>query len=365
MSTDSSSLWNKIKSWPLLLPVVALILVMALNILHDVAVGANPLSFFTITLNQTTSGGTILYGRIIDILNRGSEVAILALGMTLVVSSSAGTDISVGSVMSLSASFCCMLLAGFGVTSTNELRVPLIVGVLAAFAMGTLCGCFNGTLVAYFGIQPMVATLILFSAARAIGLLVCNNMIVYIRNATFGAFGAFTGPLPTPIIIAAICIAIVAVVLRKTSLGMYIQSVGINSKASRIAGLNSKRIIFLTYVICGFFAGVAGLVNSSRITSADSNNIGLYYEMDAILAVALGGNSLGGGKFNLAGSIIGAYTIQAITTTLYALGVSTDQAPVYKAIIVVIIVAIQAPPVRAFFRKRANAKAFGKEAAKA
>ncbi len=366
MNSDSGMLWKRIKSWPLLLPVVALILVMAVNIIHDAAVGANPLSFFLITLNQTTSSGTILYGRIIDILNRGSEVAILALGMTLVVSSSAGTDISVGSVMSLSASFCCMLLAGYGVSSTNELAVPLIVGVLAAFAMGTLCGAFNGTLVAYFGIQPMVATLILFSAARAIGLLLCNNLIVYVRNGTYGSFGAFTGPLPTPIIIAVICIAAVAIVLRKTSLGMYIQSVGINSKASRIAGLNSKRIIFLTYVICGFFAGVAGLVNSSRITSADSNNIGLYYEMDAILAVALGGNSLGGGKFNLAGSIIGAYTIQAITTTLYALGVSTDQAPVYKAIIVIIIVAIQSAPVRAFFRKRANMKASGlKEAAKA
>ena len=360
--SSGSLFWKRVKSWPLLLPVVALILVMAVNILHDAATGVNPLSFFMITLNQTTSNGSILYGRIIDILNRGSEVAILALGMTLVVSSSAGTDISVGSVMSLSASFCCMLLAGYGVSSTNELAVPLIVGVLAAFAMGAVCGAFNGTLVAYFGIQPMVATLILFSAARAIGLLLCNDLIVYVRNSSYGYFGAFTGIVPTPIIIAAICIAIVAVVLRKTSLGMYIQSVGINSKASRIAGLNSKKIIFLTYLICGFFAGVAGLVNSSRITSADSNNIGLYYEMDAILAVALGGNSLGGGKFNLAGSIIGAYTIQAITTTLYALGVSTDQAPVYKAIIVIIIVAIQAPPLKAFFRRRANAKAAGKEA---
>nr|MCR5626355.1 ABC transporter permease [Lachnospiraceae bacterium] len=307
-----------------------------------------------------TSNGTILYGRIIDILNRGSEVAILALGMTLVVSSSAGTDISVGSVMSLSSAFCCMLLAGYGVSSTNELAVPLIVGVLAAFAMGALCGAFNGTLVAYLGIQPMVATLILFSAARAIGLLLCNDLIVYVRNDSFGFFGGFMGPIPTPIVMAAVCIAIVAIVLSKTSMGMYIQSVGINAKASRIAGLNSKKIIFLTYLICGLFAGVAGLVNSSRITSADSNNIGLYYEMDAILAVALGGNSLGGGKFNLAGSIIGAYTIQAITTTLYALGVSTDQAPVFKAIIVIIIVAIQAPPIKAYMRKRSLEKGVAK-----
>lgn len=348
--------WKKIKSWNLLLPVVALLLVMAVNIIYDIANGNNPLAFFTITLQQTTGNGTILYGRIIDILNRGSEAAILAIGMTLVVSSSAGTDISVGSVMSLCASFCCMLLAGYGVSSTSTLAVPLAVGVLGGILMGVICGMFNGTLVAYFKIQPMVATLILYSAARAIGLLLCNDLIVYVRNGSYAFFGGFIGLLPTPLVITAICAVIITLLLKKTALGMFIQSVGINAKASRIAGLNSKRIIFLTYVLCGLFAGIAGIVASSRITSADSNNIGLYLEMDAILAVALGGNSLGGGKFSLAGSIIGAYTIQAITTTLYALGVSAAQAPVFKAVIVVIIVAIQSEPVRNYFKKASLAK---------
>ncbi|MBQ8970690.1 MAG: ABC transporter permease, partial [Lachnospiraceae bacterium] len=182
------------------------------------------------------------------------------------------------------------------------------------------------------------------------------DLIVYVRNPSYAFFGSFLGPLPTPLVITAICVVVMSVLLKKTALGMYIQSVGINSRASRIAGLNSKRIIFTCYAICGLFAGIAGIVNSSRITSADSNNIGLYLEMDAILAVALGGNSLGGGKFNLAGSIIGAYTIQAITTTLYALGVSAAQAPVFKAVIVILIVAIQSEPVKAFFKKQGQAK---------
>jgi simple sugar transport system permease protein len=249
-----------------------------------------------------------------------------------------------------------MLLAGYGVSSTSTLAVPLAVGVLGGILMGVICGMFNGTLVAYFKIQPMVATLILYSAARAIGLLLCNDLIVYVRNGSYAFFGGFIGLLPTPLVITAICAVIITLLLKKTALGMFIQSVGINPKASRIAGLNSKRIIFLTYVLCGLFAGIAGIVASSRITSADSNNIGLYLEMDAILAVALGGNSLGGGKFNLAGSIIGAYTIQAITTTLYALGVSAAQAPVFKAVIVVIIVAIQSEPVRNYFKKASLAK---------
>ena len=351
---------KKITKMQLFLPIFCLILVMAANIIYDVANGNFALNFFTITIKNG-----VLYGRLIDILNRGSEIAILAIGMTLVASASAGTDISVGSVMSLAACFCCMLLAGYGVSSTNDLAMPLLVGVLGGILLACLCGAFNGFLVAYLNVQPMVATLILYSAARAIGLLLCNNVIVYVRNDSFKFFGSYLGFMPTPIIIAVICIVIMGLLLKKTALGLYVQSVGINKKASRIAGLNSARIIFICYVISGLMAGIAGIVASSRIYSADSNNIGLNYEMDAILAVALGGNNLGGGKFKLAGSIIGAYTIQAITTTLYALGVSTDVTPVYKALIVVIIVTIQAPPFKDYLNKRAAKKALAKGGAAA
>ena len=349
---------KKITQQQLFLPVVCVLLVLAVNIFYDVSQGNEFYNFFKITLTND-----VLQGRLINILNRGSEVAILAIGMTLVVSASAGTDISVGSVMSLCASFCCMLVAGYGVSSVSspdEFAMPLVVGLLGALVMGLVCGAFNGALVAYLNIQPMVATLILWSAARAIGLLLCNNLIVYVRDDTFGLFGGYLGPIPTPILIAAVCVAATSLVLKKTALGMYVQSVGINKRASRIAGLNSQKIIFLCYLICGLCAGIAGIVASSRITSADSNNIGLNMELDAILSVALGGNSLGGGKFSLAGSIIGAYTIQAITTTMYNLGVSTEVAPVFKAVVVIVIVAIQAPPVRAWFKKRAAAKAVQK-----
>ena len=346
----------------LFLPIVCVILVLAVNMVYDAARGAGIFNFFHIYIQND-----LLQGRLINILNRGSEVAILAIGMTLVVSASSGTDISVGSVMSLCASFCCMLIAGFGVSSVesaDQFAMPIVVGLIGALVMGVICGTFNGSLVAYLGIQPMVATLILWSAARAIGLLLCNNLIVYIRVPEFGIYGGYIGCVPTPIIIAAACVLMVSFVLKKTAMGLYIQSVGINKKASRIAGLNSRKIIFICYLLCGLCAGIAGIVASSRITSADSNNIGLNMELDAILAVALGGNSLGGGKFNLAGSIIGAYTIQAITTTMYNLGVSTEVTPVFKAVIVILIVAIQAPPVKAWFKKHSAAKAAKKEVAR-
>lgn len=339
---------------PLFLPVFSLIIVLMINLFKDPA-------FFAVGIQNG-----VLYGRLIDILNRGSEIAILAVGQTLVVAVSAGTDISVGSVMSLTACGTCMMLAGYGVNSTTELAVPMAVGILFGLFLSALCGAMNGFLVARLNIQPMVATLILFTGARAIGLLLCNNQITYIRYTPYKYFGNFIPgcPVPTAIFIAAGVVLAVSLFLKKTSLGLYIQSVGINSKAARISGINSATICFVCYLICGITAGIAGIVASSRIYSADSNNIGLNYEMDAILAVALGGNSLGGGKFNLAGSIIGAYTIQAITTTLLAMGVSTDQAPVVKAIIVIAIVVVQAPAFRAWMATRAARKAAAaKEAA--
>ena len=345
--------FKKLTKQPLFLPIFCMILVLLINLIKSPA-------FFSISINNG-----VLYGRLIDILNRGSEIAILAVGQTLVVAVSAGTDISVGSVMSLSACSCCMLLAGYGNNSVSVLAVPMIVGMLFGVLMGGVCGAFNGALVAKLKIQPMVATLILFTAARAIGLLLCNNQITYIRYEPYKYLGNFFPgcPIPTPLFVAIIVILIVGILLRKTALGLYIQSVGINGRAARISGINSDVICFICYLVCGLCAGIAGIVASSRIYSADSNNIGLNYELDAILAVALGGNSLGGGKFNLAGSIIGAYTIQAITTTLLAMGVSTDKAPVFKAIIVIIIVVVQAPAFKAYMAARKAQKAQVKEAA--
>jgi len=338
---------------PLFLPIFCMILVLLINLIKSP-------TFFSVSVNNG-----VLYGRLIDIINRGSEIAILAVGQTLVVAVSAGTDISVGSVMSLSACSCCMLLAGYGNNSVSTLVVPMAVGMLFGVLMGGVCGAFNGALVAKLKIQPMVATLILFTAARAIGLLLCNNQITYIRYEKYKYLGNFIPgcPIPTPVFVAILVIIVIAILLRKTALGLYIQSVGINGRAARISGINSDVICFICYLICGICAGIAGVVASSRIYSADSNNIGLNFELDAILAVALGGNSLGGGKFNLSGSIIGAYTIQAITTTLLAMGVSTDKAPVFKAIIVIIIVVVQAPAFKSYMAARKAQRAQVKEAA--
>ena len=199
----------------------------------------------------------------------------------------------------------------------------------------------------------MVVTLILMVAGRGIAQLLTEGQIITVYYAPFSYIGGNIpgNIIPSPIIIAILMIALVVFILKKTSLGLFIQSVGINPTASRYAGINVALIIFLVYAFSGFCAGVSGLIESSLIRAADANNAGLNMEMDAILAVALGGTLLSGGKFYIGGSIIGAITIQTLTTTMYAMGVASDQLPVVKAIVVIILCLIQSKYFREIFNK--------------
>jgi len=343
----------------LFLPIFALCLMLIVNVI------ITP-SFFNVSILNG-----VLYGHPIDIINRASELIILAVGMTLVVAASRGTDISVGAVMAVSAAVCVRLLG----SNYDSYVTPMVVAILACLVAGLGCGAFNGFLVAKLKIQPMVATLILFTAGRGIAQLISAReingimvpgQILYVRMESFKQFGGFLPNVvvPTPVFIAIGFVLLSWLVLNKTALNMYIKTVGINPKAGRLVGLNSTLIIFFTYVFCGVAAGVAGLISASRIYSSDANNIGLYMELDAILAVALGGNSLGGGKFSIAGSVIGAITIQALTTGLYAMGVSGDKLPVFKAVVVILIVAIQSNEFKRWRAAYTLHRKAGKEAAK-
>ena len=202
----------------------------------------------------------------------------------------------------------------------------------------------------------MVATLILFTAGRGIAQVITQGFILYVRKEQFKYLGNFIPgiPVPTPIFVAILVVAVTLLVLKKTALGLYIQTVGINAKSARLVGLNATLIIFLVYTFSGLCAGIAGMIITSRVYSIDANNAGLNMELDAILAVAIGGNSLGGGKFSLAGSIIGAITIQALTTSLYAMKVTADQLPVYKAIVVIFIVMLQSAELKRMLHSMLN-----------
>lgn len=308
--------------------------------------------FLRISLGKDSNGNPVLIGNLVNILNNATELVILSIGMTLVTTCSRGQDISVGSTVAIVGGVVMRALCG-NETQPVKLMAPIIVAFLLGCLAGVACGIFNGILVSRFNIQPMVATLILFTAGRSIGSMAMGGLKPK-AVASFGYYGNFIPgfPVPTPILITILVIAATFLVLKKTNLGLYTRSVGINDKSSRLNGLNPARIKFMSYVIMGLCVGVAGFVQSSRVQTVNPYTIVPGIEMDAILAVALGGNSLGGGTLNMTGSIVGAYTIQTLTSMLTTLNVNTNAVPVFKAVIIIILVAIQTPTVKSFFSNK-------------
>ena len=349
---------QKIFRRQIFIPIAALLILAIFNLIADP-------SFYKITLGYNSAGNPVLSGYLITILDYGSELAILAIGMTLVTPASGGQDISVGAAIAISGSVILRVLCGTN-SRPDTLQAPIIVAFLISCVVAMLFGAFNGALVAYFKIQPLVATLILYTAGRSIAAWINNNELPIVNDATFAVFGGFIPgiPIPTPVFIAAACILVTVLVLKFTNLGLYTQAVGINESSSRLNGLNPAFIKFLTFVILGLCVAVAGLIKVSRLSSINYSVIAKDIEMDAILAVALGGNALGGGKFNMTASILGAFVIQFLTTTLYKFNVQSDALPAYKAVVVILLVVFSAPVVRekmGEFFKRMKAGTLKKE----
>ncbi|MCR5858143.1 ABC transporter permease [Mesorhizobium sp. J428] len=275
-----------------------------------------------------------LYGSPIDILNRGAPVALLAIGMTLVIATG-GIDLSVGAVMAI-----CGAIAASCITQGYGLPATLVI----ALGAGLLCGLWNGLLVAVLGIQPIVATLILMVAGRGIAQLITEGMILTFNHAGLASIGSGSlFWLPTPVVIW-ICAGLLAtLIVRRTALGMLIEAVGINRRASMLAGVNARLLIVTAYMVSGLCAAMAGIIVAADIRGADANNAGLFLELDAILAVVVGGTSLLGGHFSLIASLIGAMIIQAVNTGILVAGFPPEFNLVIKACIVLAILVLQSP----------------------
>jgi simple sugar transport system permease protein len=222
------------------------------------------------------------------------------------------------------------------------------VVILASLVVAILCGMWNGMLVAYIRIQPMVATLILMIAGRGIAQLITNGLRVQITYKLFTFLGQGWIILPFSLYIVALVFFFTWIITRKTAIGMFIESVGINFKSSFFSGIDEKKIKFLVYTFCGFCAGIAGLVACSNIKTSDANNIGLTTELDAILAVVIGGTSMAGGRFSLLASMIGALVMQAITQSMYAIGVPAFALQAIKAVVVIFVILLYSKQVRGF-----------------
>ncbi|MGG8269212.1 ABC transporter permease [Klebsiella aerogenes] len=310
-------------SWPKGMPqIIALLLVLAV----DSLVAPH---FFQVLLQDGR-----LFGSPIDILNRAAPVALLAIGMTLVIATG-GIDLSVGAVMAI---------AGAAAASMTVAGHSLPVVLLAALGAGALAGLWNGILVAVLKIQPFVATLILMVAGRGVAQLITSGQIVTFDSPALSWLGSGSLLLlPTPVIIAVATLLLFWLFTRKTALGMFIEAVGINIRAAKNAGVNTRIVVMLAYVLSGICAAIAGIIVAADIRGADANNAGLWLELDAILAVVIGGGSLMGGRFNLLLSVVGALIIQGMNTGILLSGFPPELNQVVKAVVVLCVLVVQSP----------------------
>ncbi|GIF01647.1 ABC transporter permease [Paractinoplanes rishiriensis] len=273
-----------------------------------------------------------LFGTLIDILRGSAPLMLVALGMTLVIATG-GIDLSVGSVMAISGAVACLLISDLG---DQNAVLPVLAIMAIAIGMSLLLGLWNGTLVAVVGIQPIIATLILMVAGRGLAQLITDGQIINVRSGPYATIATgFFLALPVAFLIAAVAVVLTVVLTRRTALGLLLESVGGSPTASRLAGIRSRRITMMVYVVAGGFAGLAGLIYSANIKSADSIAAGNLIELDAILAVVIGGTALIGGRFSIAGTVLGALIIQALTVTVVAVGVPSKATLLFKAVVVV------------------------------
>jgi galactofuranose transport system permease protein len=312
-------------------PIVALILILIVNRVMSP-------DFFSI---QVINGRFV--GSLIDILNRAAPVVLLSIGMTLVIATR-GIDLSVGAVIAICGATAAVLI------STTDVH-PLLV-MLISVGVGILCGLWNGILVAYFKIQPIVATLILMISGRGIAQLITNGQIAIFNNESLAYVG--TGVLfgfPFPIYLSIIVFIVIYLLVRRTAIGVLIESVGANDKASFYAGVNAPQVKLFAYTIAGICAAIAGLIITADIRGADANNAGLWLELDAILAVVIGGTSLNGGRFYLGMSIFGALIIQSIETGILSSGLPPTFNLVVKAVVILAVLLLQSDIFRQSIRR--------------
>lgn len=275
-----------------------------------------------------------LFGSIIDVVNRGAPVAILAIGMAGVIATK-GVDLSVGAVMAMAGAVAATLVvAGY----------PAPVAVVAALAVGLICGLWNGFLVAVLDIQPIVATLVLMVAGRGIAQLITEGFIVTFNDPVliFIGTGSFLG-LPMAAVIALGLAIAVTLLVRRTAIGLLIEAVGVNRAAASLAGIRSRMLLMLVYALSGVCAAIAGVIVAGDIRGADANNAGLWLELDAILAVVIGGTSLLGGRFSVPMAVVGALIIQAMNTGILVSGFPPEFNLIVKAGMIIIILLIQSP----------------------
>jgi len=268
-----------------------------------------------------------------NILLQASQVLLVAVGMTLVIATG-GIDLSVGSVMAVAGAVAATQL-------THGVAVAIALALIAALLMGLL----NGALITRYSVQPIVVTLATLIAGRGLAQVLSNDgELVPIANSSFEMLGrSHIGPLPTPVLLALIVVAIAAFALHATPFSRYVLASGGNPAAARLAGVPVRRTLLTVYILCALLAGLAGLIEVARLGASDAAKVGLNIELDAIAAVVVGGTALSGGRATILGTVVGALIMQVIATSFNMLLVPYAWSLALKAAIIIFAVYLQRP----------------------
>jgi ribose/xylose/arabinose/galactoside ABC-type transport system permease subunit len=300
-----------------------------------------------------------VYGALVDIIRQSAPLMLVAIGMTLVIATR-GIDLSVGAIMAVSGAVAMTILHDSGNPGAMS---TVLVAIVVALAVSLLLGVWNGLLVSVLGIQPIVATLVLMLAGRGVALLITGGHITTVVSAPYKFVASgYISLAPFAFLIGLVAIVVVALIERRTALGVLTEAVGINPEASRLAGVRSRGILWGAYIASGVLSGVAGVIYASNTMAADSNSAGYLIELYAILAVVLGGTSLMGGKFSIAGTVIGVFIVQTLSSTVLFLGVPSAKSPVFFAGVVILVVLAQSPRVHRWFGSMVQAIRGGRQA---
>nr|WP_172953234.1 MULTISPECIES: ribose ABC transporter permease [Vibrio] len=271
---------------------------------------------------------------ILNILRQTSVNAIIAVGMTLVILT-AGIDLSVGSVLALCGAFAASLIA---------LEVPVLVAVPTALLAGAVLGGISGIIIAKGKVQAFIATLVTMTLLRGVTMVYTDGRPISTGfTDTADAFAWFgTGyalGIPVPVWMMVIVFAAAWYLLNHTRFGRYVYAMGGNESAARLSGINVDRVKIGVYAICGLLSALAGIIVTSRLSSAQPT-AGMGYELDAIAAVVLGGTSLMGGKGRIMGTLIGALIIGFLNNALNLLDVTSYYQMIAKAVVILLAVLV-------------------------
>lgn len=318
---------------------IAIVVLLLINVIKDP-------TYLSLSISPQTSN---LVGNLIDILRASAPVLMIAVGMCLVIATR-GIDLSVGSSMVVAGAASMEYLQAVG---QPESAGAAATAVLLALACAAAVGAINGALVTIVGLQPFISTLVMMLAGRGIAKVITSGQNTDASNAPFQWLtNGYVLGFPVVFLIAIGIVVVVALFVRRTAFGLMIESVGINPDASRMAGIRPRGLLMAVYILSGILAGMAGIFAVGGVMRVNVSQTGYQLEMDAILAVVIGGTSLAGGKFSIGGAVVGGLLIATLDKTVVFLGVPASATPAFKAIVIVVLCLLQSRRVRALFARR-------------